>query len=114
VWILWMALASNPAMESVLILEQALALSRRGMVLVVTTWVKGDPSRRSMAGPDSTGWVAAAMTLAGALFQQDDAGLTHGAGGVDHVVDDHAPFAGDVTDDMHGLGLIGGVTTFCR
>jgi hypothetical protein len=51
-----------------------------------------------MAGPENTPWVAALGELLG---RSDD-----GAGGVDHVVDQHAGPALDLADDLLGLDLV--------
>src|SRR5690606_37554567 len=45
--------------------------------------------------------------LGGAEFLQRGGGLAQRAGGIDHVVDDDAAAAFDVTDDVHDLGDIG-------
>ena len=47
-------------MESTLILGNFWAASRRGMVLVTTTCSRRELAMRSMAGPESTAWLAQA------------------------------------------------------
>ena len=57
VWLRTMASPNRSAMDRVLILGQFRPFSDRGMVSVTKTDFKGEALIRSMAGPDSTGWV---------------------------------------------------------
>ena len=62
---------------------------------------------RSTAGPDSTGCVQYATTFSAPRSFSACAACAQRAGGVDHVVDDHARAAFDFADDVHHLATFG-------
>ena len=75
-------------------------------MLVTTTSVIRLFLSRSTAGPESTPWVEATMTVDGAVVEQRLGRLDDGAAGVDHVVDEHADATLDLTDDLVHLDLV--------
>lgn len=78
------------------------------MVSNSTTWSMGLLRSRSTAGPDSTAWVAAAITCPGAaLLDQCLGRIAKGAGGIDHVVHHQHIFILHVTHNVDHLADIG-------
>ncbi len=102
------------AIETSGAMERTSSLSKRrssgiGRVLVTMTSSTLHALRRSTAGPERIACVAAMMTRRGALVHEGVGGLGDGARGVDHVVDEHADAALDLTDDAVGDDLVGPV-----
>ena len=62
---------------------------------------------RSIAGPEKTGVRAVRVDLLRAALLQHLGRLHQRAGGVDHVVHDHAVAALDLADDVHHFGDVG-------
>src|SRR5690606_31646667 len=51
------------------------------------------------------------VDLRGAVVLQGLGGVAQGAGGIDHVVDQHAGAALDIADDVHDFGNVGLLAT---
>ena len=75
----------------------------RGSVLVTTTLLITEFLKRSMAGPLKHAVGGEGVDLVGAALLELVGGGAEGAAGVDHVVDDHAGAALDLTDDLDRL-----------
>ena len=97
---------SSGAIESTVSLSNSCS-GRIGSVLVTITSLIRLFFSRSVAGGVSSPCVAATMTSARAGVEQQLGRLDDRAAGVDHVVDQQAAAARDVTDDPVGDDLVG-------
>ena len=102
-----MALATIGAIESTVRASKRLS-DVIGRVFVSTTSRIGPFFSRSTAGPESRAWVATIETESAPRVVSSSAALTTVPGGVDHVVDEQALPALDLTDDLFGHGHVVG------
>ncbi len=102
-----MASPKSSATERIWILEQALAFSVSGMVLVTYILSNAELSIFSMAGPERTACVQAGKDPPGPVPDEGLDTEDQRPCGVHHVVEDDDVLVPDLADDVQDLGHVG-------